>query len=309
MRKLPTAFMDDLKDEKGILYPLLKRIKQDNTLMLSIRDGYINIYYRGGNLLRVNRKASNTYQTFFDRRYNKSGVVLPVLTETIRDSKDAEEWVAAFPRLKETMDLSFSIHNKPEREFQQLIARENNFSTISNETEYFITDIEFSDSSIGARFDLLAVRWLAAQRKNGAECRPALIELKYGDGALDGNAGLLKHLEDIDTILSDTSRYESILNTIVSQFEQLDELGLIKFKHPKKAYEIKLDTNIKPEVIIVLANHNPRSRRLKDILDKPEMKEYGLSTRFDLKFLMAKFAGYGFHNQYMLSLTEFRKAV
>ena len=103
---------------------------------------------------------------------------------------------------------------KAEREFQQLIARENNCSTISNETEYFVTDIEFADSSVGARFDLLAVRWLASQRRNISKCRPALIELKYGDGALGGSAGLIKHLEDVSRILLDKGRFDSILQTM-----------------------------------------------------------------------------------------------
>ncbi len=49
--------------------------------------------------------------------------------------------------------------------------------------------------------------------------------------------------------------------------------------------------------------------KLKTILDKPEMKEYGLSTRFDLKLLMARFAGYGFHSQCMFSLTEIQEFV
>ena len=36
------------------------------------------------------------------------------------------------------MDFYFSENSKPEREFQQLIARENNFSTIANQSEYFV---------------------------------------------------------------------------------------------------------------------------------------------------------------------------
>jgi hypothetical protein len=114
--------------------------------------------------------------------------------------------VAAFPVLKQVMDEYFSVHSKPEREFQQLLARENNHSTISNESEYFIADIEFADSDLRARFDLLGLRWDASRRGSG-QCRPALFEMKYGDGALGGNAGLLKHLQDIDALVQDKARY------------------------------------------------------------------------------------------------------
>ena len=54
-----------------------------------------------------------------------------------------------------------------------------------------------------ARFDVVAVRWLAKDQKCGSRCRAALIEMKYGDGSLKVNAGLLKHLEDMRAFVSD----------------------------------------------------------------------------------------------------------
>lgn len=44
------------------------------------------------------------------------------------------------------MDWWFHKHPKYEREFQQVIARENNnHGKISNGTDYYIADIEFAD--------------------------------------------------------------------------------------------------------------------------------------------------------------------
>ena len=307
MRRLPESFISDLKNGDGKLYPLLERIKKDDTLLLSIRNNYVNVYYRGGNLVRVSY-GTKGYKAFFDKKYNKTDIDLPELPDSIKDVDDTINWIAAFPTLKQTMDISFSVNNKPEREFQQLIARENNNSTISNETEYFITDIEFSDSEIReARFDLLAIRWLASQRRNHSECLPAFIELKYGDGALNGSAGLIKHLEDLNRILSDRKQYKAILETMEKQFEQLGELGLVKFKQPANYKGISLNPQMKPEVIIVLANHNPRSRKLADILNSNEMKELNDPTKFELKFFIASFTGYGFHADTMVSLPEIKK--
>ncbi|HEY92544.1 MAG TPA: hypothetical protein G4O17_02215, partial [Dehalococcoidia bacterium] len=155
--------------------------------------------------------------------------------------------------------------------------------------------------------DLLAVRWLASQRRKNSECRPALVELKYGDGALKGSAGLIKHLEDINKILSDHEKYEAILQTMEMQFEQLAELGLVRLKSSSKSSRIELNSQTKPEVIIVLANHNPRSRKLADILNSPEIKELNDPSKFDLKFFIASFAGYGFHQDCMVSLNELQK--
>ena len=205
------------------------------------------------------------------------------------------------------MDLYFSSNSKPEREFQQLVARENNFSTISNQSEYFVSDIEFADSGLGARFDMLAIRWLASQRKNGSNCRPALIEMKYADGALGGNAGLVKHLQDIDRLISDSNRYLALLSTMEAQFNQLDELGLLNFKRSSGGTKVKLDVNDKPEVIIILANHNPRSSKLTTILNNPEIDAYEKSPCFDLRFYVSSFAGYGLHADCMVTLTQFRE--
>lgn len=307
MRALSQAFMDDLLNPTGLLHTILKRVKQDHTLMLSIRKGYINIYYRGGSILRVKEQPNGSYSAFFDNSYNKSGVPNPALPDAIESRHAARTWVGSFQALKGIMDFYFSEYSKPEREFQQLVARENNFSTIANQSEYFVSDIEFADSALGARFDILAVRWLVSQRRSTSNCRPALIEMKYGDGSLSGNAGVLKHLQDIDALISNGDKYKALLKTMEMQFNQLDELGLMNFKRVANWTKVKLNTNEKPEVIFVLANHNPRSTKLNAILNNPEIDAYERSPCFDLRFYVSSFAGYGLHADCMVTLTQFRE--
>jgi len=307
MRALSQAFMDDLLNLDGLLHPLLERVKQDHTLMLSIRKDYINIYYRGGNILRVKEQRNSSYSAFFDNEYNKSGMPSPSLPDAIESQHEARIWVDSFQDLKGILDFYFSEYSKPEREFQQLVARENNFSTIANQSEYFISDIEFADSALGARFDILAVRWLVSQRKSTSNCRPALIEMKYGDGALSGNAGVLKHLQDIDALVSIGDKYKALLETMEMQFNQLDELGLLNFNRVANWTKIKLDANDKPEVIFVLANHNPRSSKLNTILNDPGIDAYDHSPNFDLRFYVASFAGYALHADCMFTLSQFRE--
>ncbi|MCJ7634389.1 hypothetical protein MUP77_18610 [Candidatus Bathyarchaeota archaeon] len=304
MRELSETFMNDLLKPEGKLQPILTRVKKDQTLMLAIRNGYINIYYRGGNILRVKEHRKGFYRTYFDKQYNKSAKSIPYLPTTITNRHDAQIWVDSFPSLRNIMDEYFSDYGKAEREFQQLLARENNFSSISGETEYFVSDIEVSYPF--ARFDIMAIRWLASQRKKGSNCKVALIEMKYGDSAIGGKAGLLKHLEDMDTLIADKERYDRLLETMESQFNQLDELGLLKFNKGTSNAKVKLDVNDKPEVIFILANHNPRSPKLEIILSDPEIDVYQQSKLFDLRFYVASFAGYGLHAKCMHTLTEFR---
>ncbi len=307
MRGLDPDFVTALADKDRLLSPVLERVKQDHTLMLAIRKNYINIYYRGGNLLRVAFNGENSYTAFFDPNYSINGKVELDLPSQIQSIDDAKGWVRSFSHLKEIMDMYFAGKSKSEREFQQLVARENNFSTISNESEYFFSDIEFADSELGARFDLLAIRWLASQRKNGANCRAAFVEMKYGDGALGGTSGLVKHLDDITNLVSNEESYPHVLQTMESQFNQLDQLGLMSFNRAACMKKIKIDREQKPEVIILLANHNPRSTKLSSILNDEQIEKYAESTNFDLKFFVASFSGYAFHADCMKPLSEFRR--
>ena len=206
------------------------------------------------------------------------------------------------------MDEYFANRSKTtEREFQQLVARENNNSSISNESEYFVTDIEVAIPHL-ARFDITAIRWLANQRKNGNKCRAALIEMKYGDGCIGEDCGLLDHLKDIDSFISNKKHYADMLQTMETQFNQLDELKLLNFNKGVSKAKVKLDPENNPEVIFVLANHNPRSPKLRSILDNIEFDKYDQSSNFDLRFYSASFAGYGLHSNCMLTLAEFRKS-
>lgn len=305
MRKISDTFMNDLMAENGILHPILSRITRDHTLMLAIRKDKINIYYRGGNILRVEETGIHKYKTSFDDNYNRNDLPIPTSPVFLRSSEDTIAWVASFAERKNIMDEYFSIYGKAEREFQQLIARENNNSTVSNETEYFISDIEYNEP--GARFDMMGIRWLAYQRQSGNNCKVALIEVKYGDGALGGDAGIIKHLQDMEKLVSNKEKYAEVLQTMQNQFDQLDQLGLVRYNKGISNARVKLNTDDKPEVIFILANHNPRSTKLQSILNQPEVMRYAGSDLFDLRFYTARFAGYALHSDCMLPMDDFIK--
>jgi len=112
--------MDDLIKPTGKLHPILERVWKDGTLNLEIRNEYINIYYRGGNLLRIEKKGTG-YVFSFDENY---GADKP-------DSPTVQNWLNDLPKLKQAMDFYFSKRAKDEREFQQLFLRENNGASVA----------------------------------------------------------------------------------------------------------------------------------------------------------------------------------
>jgi len=154
---------------------------------------------------------------------------------------------------------------------------------------------------------MLAIKWLANDRKNGSNCKVALIEIKYGDGALEGDAGIMKHIKDMAALIADEKRYLELLNTMETKFDQLDQLGLLRFNHCANDTKVKLDVQAPPEVIFILANHNPRSTKLKRLLLDSDAVDKCLSENFELRFFVSSFAGYGLHSKCLLSLDEFRK--
>ena len=122
-RLLSPTFIADLLKGK-----LLEYIKRDNTLDIEIRENYINIYYRGGNALKVTEIVSNRYDYHFDKEYLKAATFLS--EETINTYKTKLDWNNYFPVVKQSMDFYFTKYSKEEREYQQLVVRENNYSSL-----------------------------------------------------------------------------------------------------------------------------------------------------------------------------------
>ncbi|PTN37063.1 hypothetical protein [Desulfonatronum sp. SC1] len=307
MRTISDSFYHEMINEDGILHPIIERLRNDDTLMFAIRNGYFNIYYRGGSIAKVKEnKLKKHFIISFDKEYNKTGISIPHFPEILASKKDTQNFIGVLPLLKEIMDTYFSKKNKYEREFQQVIARENNSSPISNGTEYFITDIEFAVSEIKSRFDMLAIQWLSSDRSKAARCRPVFIEVKYGDEALSGKSGLTEHLKKIEEFISSKNAYSESLAMMADQFRILDELQLMKFNKSKNELTIDLCSNAeKPQVIFIFANHNPRSRKLREIIENEVPESYENPENFDLRFFVSTFAGYGMHEASMLKRSAF----
>ena len=299
MRGLPDKFLQDLL--KGSLHGFLTAVQSDDTLCLEIRDDYVNIYYRGGNLCRIVPK-SGSYSMKFDSNYAKT----PKHKELIKNKKNwsISEWVANIPLLK----LIIDTYEPPfEREIQQLILRENNKSPVSNGTDYFIIDIEYANSKNGSRFDMVAVRWpsTSSERRKKSNRRFAFIELKYGDKALSGNAGILEHIKDMKNYLGNSNILQNLGQEMAEVFNQKVELGLL----PKKPGKIKSFSSGRPEFILLIANHDPDSTVLKrELREVCKSDEYeALCKLCDLKIAKASPLGYGLYERCMISIDEYIK--
>jgi hypothetical protein len=316
-RTLSPEFMIDLQ-EGGRLHPLLERIQKDNTLMLAIRENYINVYYRGGNIIKLKESPKkNHYEAYFDENYDKEELpqfLKDLLREPIESEEHIRKLIDNIPALKQVMDFWFLNNQKNEREFQQLVVRENNRSSISNSTAYFIADIEVAekDKDIGARFDMLAFKWPSGPSRRPGKVQLALIEMKYGDGALKGESGIVEHFTKMSTYLE--NKHSEIAEAATKQINQLNKLELIWHEHHKGKeleFTVKDSESGKFEVIFLFANHNPGSEiLLKHLIHLKEVYEKNkASYNFDLRFFVASTAGYGMYGECMMDIDRYIKSI
>lgn len=295
MRGLSEKFITEL--QSGLLQPVLNLVKNDSTLCLEIRENYINIYYRGGNILKITEKE-DSFDAWFDRKYlDEKNTKIPKLSASLATSDDVRNWIEVVPFLKHEMDLWFGKHPKNEREFQQLMLRENNFGNTARHTDYFICDIEYTQPKTDWRFDLVAVHWPSSSsaRKNKKSLGLAFIEMKYLEGALSGKAGLKKHIKDMKEFLGKQGNLSNIKEEMKIIFNQKMELGLIENQKRIESF-----SDSKPEYIFAFANHDPESRIL-----KKELEGLPSCPEAELKFAVSNFMGYGLFDQNIYSLDEF----
>lgn len=295
MRGLSGAFMCALKT--GFLQPVLDLVKADSTLCLEIRQKNVNIYYRGGNILKI-REKRDSFGAWFDTKYFNHLTKFPKkLPALLAGPADVKKWIDALPILKHSMDLWFGKNPKDEREFQQLMVRENNFGNSAKSTDYFICDIEYTNQETNGRFDLIAAHWPSTSkgRKNNKNLGLAIMEMKYLDKALTGNAGLEKHIKDANDFLGNGDNLKNLKEEMLTVFNQKWELGLINNKKPIDSF-----ADDKPEYILVLVNHDPAASKL-----RAELKTVPPCPLIKHKVAVSNFMGYGLYDESIYPLDDF----
>ena len=221
----------------GKLKEMLEVVKQDEELVLHLRNNYINIYYRSGNVAKVNSENSVTIdENYFiskeeeDYCRDKSkrtaadeirhNALIANRNDVAQLFKDGE-YKEYFKRMKETMKNYWHYQNmlgEDEGDVQQKLCSSNKYN--SEESEYTIIDLEH-EVSIKAdfsykgttpfpikdgkkkenpRFDIVAVRKSDGQL--------FVMELKKGNKALEGPSGMHDHVDSFLHTIKETAEAE-----------------------------------------------------------------------------------------------------
>ncbi len=274
----------------GALSKIVEYVRQDTELDLQIRANYINIYYRGGNILRI--KSPNSFE--FDKFYfyldcdktpkthlkKSNDPILDDLTERRKklllliQNGEIEKY---FKQAKECMDKWWnSLQNKRnihhnEKDLQHLISRNNN----SEKTDYTVLDLEYQvstqspykyngkENKTSPRFDIVAI--------NNRTRKLCIMELKKDGVALKGDSGVESHIDSFKhTIGRDVTG--DFVNEMQQLYNQKRELGLINL-------EIELLSD-PPEFIFVFQGSEKDRAKIEDLAVDQD-KKYRVITLVD----------------------------
>jgi hypothetical protein len=266
LRSINDKFINDLLD--GELSFFLDEIKAKRDLLsLEIRRDYINIYYRGGNIVRISQ-SNNRYYFFFDVKYCRSEEYKKpednphYQTLASMDKYDAQAFINNLPVMRIVMDAWFKKYPKKEREFQQNLQSEN----------AFVIDIEHQvnyDCQGGMRFDMIIV--------DGDKMY--VTENKVGTSAIGGNAGVVKHYNDICEFLDDERLHQGLVDSVIETSKVKHKLGLLEG-------EISYIDPSKTEILFVFGEYNRRSKALGNAVKEIHKHKGNYSKVYPVTYLM-----------------------
>lgn len=286
-RGLSPSFLNELT--QGKYADLLRGVLQDKNLDVQIRDSYINVYYRGGNILCI-KPQSCIFDKFyfytremgskpFPKTYvekiakGKEDKIPPKTKEPIPSKSEASKILNQlttkerqlkellntnieqyFEQAKQTMDNWFNSWEKKERHDQHIIALSNRrFGTNS---DLVVVDLEFSVSK------LQSYNYATNDKGNQKVCRFDIIavdkrgqiyviELKQNQAADTENnkANVKTHTKDFDDTIGRDS--DKLFP------KEISDIVKTKQKLNILSKEIIVDTTKQPIFAVAYSGENP----------------------------------------------------
>ncbi len=240
----------------GSLKPLLERVKIDPDLDLQIRNGYINIYYKGNNLLKV---KDNEYLSVEMHDKFKPEISVPINLKNIEGCKLFVDH--DLPIIKEKIITNKAKSKSFEIEYEQLLIRANNYTKKVN-SEFFIVDRHFADKKDNI-VDLLGIFC----QRNSRQGEIITVEPFFGEVKYSLNPDIKNIAKQINRYYSKITEslqsYDKFINRIEELLHLKSELGLLEANDRliDKFLKATIDNDReKLMIVIILIDYNPYSK-------------------------------------------------
>ena len=293
-RSLSEAFLADFK-ENGKFAKVTELAVCDPTLDFEMRGDSVMLYYRGGKILEIKETGGIDG---LDTNYSKGICLTPNMDEL-------DTYIYKAKSLIDKFQLDVKNH-LGEKEYQQRIVYENNQSVNAEDNDFFIADVEWADSTLDGRADIVAFRW-DHMRHAKREVQMVIIEVKQGENSIKtrsntADASLKKHYDDYLRFKVQTEYVKDVAKDMLIILHQKYLLGLVKGLENLFVNDELPTIEDGIDFICLLANYKPYSRLLYDELSAMDDDKYK-----DCKFFVASFMGYCLYKDFILTKDELKK--
>lgn len=316
-RSLTDELIKKLQNEE-VFKVLWEIVICDETLCPVFRNDKIDVYYRGYKLfsitcegiLRNKQPFNNKIIDYNNHEYHGlNGKIMH-----LKDNPTFEDFPYILPFYKQNVDYWFGAGTKRayEREFQQLILRENNSKKFGEYSDYFILEMEYQYRTSGPEPDLIAVK-MPRRKKQAKSYRLAVVEVKYLDDRFTGKAGIRSHIDDYIKLMNDKNMLQEVKNEMEIFFTQRKKLGLLK-GYDSNNQQIKISDE-KPELILALIglnsnngknNHKKEVESLKKILTDA-LEYYGPELLDAVYIAQTSEIGFGLYEDKMIKIADYKE--
>lgn len=223
-------------------------ILSDDTLSPLLRRDKIDVYYRGCKLFSLSENGIIRNSNEFNSSLVTYDIPKEIPAETFQDY---------LPYMKQSADLWLGAENNSiyDREFSQLILRENNSKKAGNHSDYFIIDMEHQYEPSGTKHDLIGLIMERGKRNSKKPVfRLSVIEVKYLDRAFDGPAGIRSHIDDYVNLTSNAFMLDELKQDTEEMFAQSKHLAL--FPGLLNKYDRITISGERPELLFALVSRD-----------------------------------------------------
>ena len=249
-KKITRGISKDFADEfiKSDLYKFY--LKNKHELIIGVRNNYLNLYYNCDSIAKI--------------KYTKGYIVCEIdkyyLDGKHYNSKDKEKHFIIPQNQIIEQYLNIKKHSEakttPEKKVQSKIVILNNQNPNSN---WYCIDLEYvkafrnkdekHKANFNGRFDIIAISKVKPYKV-------ALIELKYGSGAIGGTSGIYKHVKDFIKFIDKKYFEQHLKQEIIEILNSQKNLDInIPFELPN------LEDILQPDFYFITLDNNAKTKK------------------------------------------------